>query len=576
MSEQPSPTGVLQRVVEHARHRPDSPALSSTDGQLTLTYRQLVQVVEQEADRLDSLTPGGTLHPGDRVLVVSDSSAASYVRILACMWAGAVPAVADHCLPQATLDAYADTIGPRIVLRATGDDVAAISDNDTATGDPMNPPRGDLQAPPFQPEVPQAMLFTSGTTGAPKAVVLPARSFLAIPDTLRAHNVDWITWRPEEVTYTPLPASHIGGLWWVLNGLASGCHTVTGPAATAGATGANGHEDLLATLHRWSVATVCMVPTLLGRVAASLRTATAGNPPRCPSSLRLIVFGGSRAVREDVAAVEASGVRTAQIYGLSETGCTALCLPTSADMAGSGSSSLELIDSACVGTPYPGVQLCVLADPLAKPAPLPEACPLPTDPSPLHPGSDREGTLWIRTPARMLGYFGRPQQTADVLHEGWLNTGDRVEVRTVHPDGPVLVYLRGRVSELIICGGANVNPDDVDAIARSVPGVADAGAFSIPDATFGALVGLAVVPADPNLDERQQRRLQRSIAAAFRDRAGAEARPARIVITGALSRTASGKIRRHELTRRFTEPQTFPTANPDEPRAAAVGTQEDP
>uniref|UniRef100_UPI0025D7C93F AMP-binding protein n=1 Tax=uncultured Corynebacterium sp. TaxID=159447 RepID=UPI0025D7C93F len=300
-----------------------------------------------------------------------------------------------------------------------------------------------------------------------------------------------------------------------LNGLVAGCHCFTGATPGAG---------LGETLGRWRIATVCLVPTLLHRLATEFRNAEVTTLP----DLRLVVYGGSRAIVEDVSLLESTGARTAQIFGLSETGCTALCLPT-------GPGSVDRVRRGQVGRPYPGVDIRVLGDPAETPL--------------THRCSDPEGTLWIRTPAAMLGYHADPAATAAALVDGWVNTGDRVTV-----DGDGFITLRGRVSELIICGGANVMPDDVDRIAVTVHGVKDAASFEIPDPSFGAVVGLVVVPTDSQAQEGtgSGRRLKRSVAAEFRLRAEAEARPAHIRIVERIPRTASGKIRRGKLTARFT------------------------
>ena len=136
-----------------------------------------------------------------------------------------------------------------------------------------------------------------------------------------------------------------------------------------------------------------------------------------------------------------------------------------------------------------------------------------------------------------------PGRCAEVLVDGWVNTGDLLERGD---DG--YFYIRGRASEMFISGGVNVAPDEVDRIAEAVTGVREAACFEIPDAEFGALIGLAVVPADP-VDDGRDRRLKQAIAARFRDESEPMARPARIVTVEAIPRTASGKVIRAELTR---------------------------
>lgn len=520
-------TGVLQRIAQWAQLAPDDPALSDAHGRDTYTYGELLTAIRVQAQRIRDENEA-VLGSGDRVLVVSDSSAQAYIMILACMWAGLVPAIAEADVPAATLQTYVEVVEPRVILRPQRRQILSPDACIAAADVPI-----------FQPDRAQIMLFTSGTTGTPKAVVLPEKSFTAVPDLIRTAELDWITWTREDVAYAPLPSSHIGGLWWVFNSLAAGCHAVTGSS-----------YDLVSTMAAWQVTITCMVPTLLGIIAEAV-----SGDAQLPSSLRLIVYGGSRAVSKDVRAIEHRGVRTAQIYGLSETGCTALCLPTQKDVAGTGKSSLELIVDGCVGQPYPGVQLYVVEDSQAFPA---DTRDLQEDFSGLHPGSEDEGTLWIRTPARMLHYHGDAEKTASVLRDGWINTGDRVRVKKLPGSNTPLVYLRGRSSDLIICGGANVNPDDVDSLALTIPGVADAAAFAVPDDAFGELVGLAIVPADDPPEsvpaqDGQHRALIRRVAKEFRLTVSKEARPAVMWTVDEIPRTASGKVTRKELTHHWME-----------------------
>jgi len=226
-----------------------------------------------------------------------------------------------------------------------------------------------------------------------------------------------------------------------------------------------------------------------------------------------------RGVAADVRFIESTGVRTAQVYGLSETGCTALCLPTDDE-------SIPKIEAGAVGRPYPGVEVYLAVD---------GAGPDSADPSASF------GTLWIKSPANMLGYWNNPHRTAEVLCDGWVNTGDLLER---HEDG--FFYIKGRSSEMIISGGVNVAPDEVDRIAESVAGVREAACYEIPDDEFGALVGLAVVPV-ADVDDTEARKLKQSIAARYRQESEAMARPSAIVIVKDIPRTQSGKVMRASL-----------------------------
>lgn len=163
-----------------------------------------------------------------------------------------------------------------------------------------------------------------------------------------------------------------------------------------------------------------------------------------------------------------------------------------------------------MGRPYPGVQTYL----------SPEGGGDPTTGA----ESASYGTLWIKSPANMLGYWGSPERTGEVLAEGWVNTGDLVERRA---DG--FFYIRGRSSEMIISGGVNVVPDEVDRIAEDIAGVREAACYEIPDEEFGALVGLAVV-ATTELDGAGTAALKQRIAARYRRESESMARPSTIVL----------------------------------------------
>ncbi|WP_078324932.1 fatty acid--CoA ligase FadD10 [Mycobacteroides salmoniphilum] len=511
-------SSVLQRIVAQASVRPGGIALRRADGTSALGYGQLISEVARLAKCLSEQSVGA----GARVIVLSDNGPETYLAVLACARLNAIAVMVDGGLPSATITRFCEVTEPSAILitptsRAgsplplghDGTPTILVSVSKVEVEETSAPE--DIDDCPS--DTPLAMIFTSGTTGEPKAVLLSNRTFFAIPDILQANDLDWIDWVPGETTYSPLPATHIGGLWWILNGLMHGAVCVTG-----GEVG----PSLTATLNTNAVATTSLVPTLLSRLIAELKTGDASVP-----TLRLIGYGGSRAITSDVQFVEAEGIRTAQVYGLSETGCTALCLPT-------GRGSLAKIEEGAVGRPYPGVQVCLAEGTTAIPD-------FAADDS-----SVTYGTLWVKSPANMLGYWNNPRRTAETLVDGWVNTGDLFERRE---DG--FFYIRGRSSEMIISGGVNVVPDEVDRIADGVSGVLDAACYEISDPDFGALVGLAVVPATELSDEGQTE-LKRHIAATYRRESESIARPSVIVIVGEIPRTKSGKVMRTSLASAMT------------------------
>ncbi|MUL83482.1 MULTISPECIES: fatty acid--CoA ligase FadD10 [unclassified Mycolicibacterium] len=513
------PSTVLERISERARQRPEAIALRRCDGTSVVRYRDLMA----EVDRMATDLASRSISPGTRVFVISDNGPETYLSVLACAKVGAIAVMVDGGLPPAAIDRFAEIATPGAVLIAPGcrlqtselsaslQSIPAFAVNLTAgatdcAGDPVSEPA--LGIPVVGADHPLAMIFTSGTTGTPKAVLLPNRTFYAIADILQREQLTWVDWIVGETTYSPLPATHIGGLWWILNCLMQGGLCITGGENT---------PSIVEILTANEVATTCLVPTLVTRLVSELQST--GTP--VPSSLRMVGYGGSRAVASDVSFVEAAGVRTAQVYGLSETGCTALCLPTD-------DGSIARIEAGAVGRPYPGVE--VHLDPDGSGPPTRSG----TDSAP-------SGTLWIKSPANMLGYWNNPDRTAEALVDGWVNTGDLLDR---HGDG--FFYIRGRSSEMIISGGVNIAPDEVDRIAEGVAGVGEAACYEIPDEEFGALVGLAVV-ASTILDESGARKLKHAIAARFRQESEPMARPSTIILVQEIPRTQSGKIMRTSL-----------------------------
>ncbi|WP_375234400.1 MULTISPECIES: fatty acid--CoA ligase FadD10 [unclassified Mycobacteroides] len=502
---------MLQRVIARARMQPAAVALRRCDGTSLLHYAELVAAIEGLAARLHD----ESVSRGSRVVVLSDNGPETYLSVLACARLGAIAVMVDSALPAATIARFCEVTEPDAILVAAPD-VLLSEDTQSITRIAVRAGaeeggNANFGCPPLDggqggADNPLAMIFTSGTTGEPKAVLLPNRSFFAVPDILRDEGLNWIDWVAGETTYSPLPATHIGGLWWILNGLTHGASCLTG---------GEGRSSVAEILAGNGVATTCLVPTLLTRLVSEMRSTGAS-----VGQLRLIAYGGSRAIPGDVQFIEAAGVCTAQVYGLSETGCTALCLPTDAE-------SISRIEEGAVGRPYPGVQTYLSSSEVGGPADAIASAPY--------------GTLWIKSPANMLGYWNNPDRTREVLVDGWVNTGDLVERRE---DG--FFYIRGRSSEMIISGGVNVVPDEVDRIAETVPGVREAACYEVPDEDFGALVGLAVVPSGP-LDTQKSADLKQRIAASFRRESESMARPSFIELVEDIPRTKSGKVIRSSL-----------------------------
>jgi acyl-CoA synthetase (AMP-forming)/AMP-acid ligase II len=355
------------------------------------------------------------------------------------------------------------------------------------------------------PDDPIAQIYTSGTTGLPKGVVLAHRSFFAVRDALASEKLSWIDWRESDVSLIGIPGFHIGGLWWATQGFNAG---VTNVAMRMFASG-----DAVRLIRDHGVTTACLVPAMLQMVLAE-PAATAEDF----TTLRKVVYGGSpiseSLLRE---CLERIGCEFAQIYGLTETGNTAVCLPPHEHVV--GGSRLK-----AAGRPYPGFAAKVI-DRAGRELP---------------PGAI--GEVCLRTPARMLEYWGLAEATAETLVDGWIHTGD-----AGYLDDEGYVFICDRIKDTVIVAGENVYPAEIENALAQHPAVVEAAVVGIPDTRWGEAIHAFVV-LRPGSDVTP-----RELVLALKGRIADFKIPSSFDYIETLPRNPSGKILRRELRDRFWE-----------------------
>ena len=340
-----------------------------------------------------------------------------------------------------------------------------------------------------------AIIYTSGTTGRPKGAQLTVGNFWwsAIGSALNLGANDGDRW------LVVLPLFHIGGLSIVLRAAIHGMTAVVQPAFDA--------AEVNRAIDERGVTIVSVVSIMLQRML------DARDGRRYPSSLRCVLLGGGPAPLPLLERCAASGIPVVQTYGLTEA-CSQVATLSPAD---------ALRKQGSAGRPlYPNAVRIAGAD--------------GNDAPPAEPGE-----ILVRGPIVMAGYTGQPEATARTIVDGWLHTGD-----IGHVDAEGFLYVHDRRDDLIITGGENVYPAEVEAALLAHAWVAEAGVVGAPDAAWGqrivAVVRLAELARAAEAEAPEVLRAHcRSVLAGYKV-------PGEVRITrDPLPRTASGKLRRAAL-----------------------------
>lgn len=361
--------------------------------------------------------------------------------------------------------------------------------------------RGPVIRVAVDPAAPATIVFTSGTTGRPKGAVLTHGNHLASADAwagvLRPAPTDrWLAC---------LPFHHVAGLAMILRSSLWGVPLHLAPGFEPAAIWRAFDED--------GISHCSIVGSTLRRLVEARR----GRP--APPTLRALLVGGERTPPEWIRAARRLGLPVMATYGATETasGVTAL-EPADAD---------RLPDSA--GRPLPGVELRIAIDDGG-------ATPGPRQPAAV----DEIGEIEVRGGMVFAGYDGEPEATAAALAGGWLRTGD---LGALDADG--FLTVADRRDDLIVSGGENVYPAEVEAVLVAHPAVVEAAVVGRPDRRWGAVPVALVVLADPADAEVTDA----ALAGHCRDRLAAFKVPAAFRRVDALPKTAGGKLRRAEARR---------------------------
>ncbi len=360
---------------------------------------------------------------------------------------------------------------------------------------------------PVGPDDAALQLYTSGTTGNPKGAVLSNRNLFALRKQSDAKGMAYTKWDDDEVVLVAMPCAHIGGTGLGVMAMGAGL-----PAFVLDEFTPDGFFDAVET---GGVTRLFIVPAALHILLQHPRCAKVDFSP-----LKYILYGAApiplELLRQCMAMFKCEFI---QVYGLTETTGTIVILPPEDhDPAGN-----ERMRSA--GTPLPGVELRIADD----------------DGNALPPRVVDE--LWARSSNNMIGYWNLPDATGDTLTgDGWLKTGD---AGYLDEDG--YLFIHDRVKDMIISGGENVYPAEVESAIFGHPDVLEVAVFGVPDEKWGEAVKAACVPRPGAVIDPD------SVIAWARERIAGFKVPKSIDVIDALPRNASGKILRKDLRAPYWE-----------------------
>jgi long-chain acyl-CoA synthetase len=483
-------------LARNAARDPGGPAL----GLGTIVVSDWATMARDAARLAGGLRALG-LEPGARVAIVAGNSP-DYARALyAIWWAGLAAVPINVKLHPKELAYCLDHSGAALILHSA--DLAA---NVGETGTKLRaiefggPDWGKLHGEEVAmaetaPDALAWLFYTSGTTGRPKGAMLSHRNVLAMATS---YFIDIDPPLAGGAIVHAAPMSHGSGLYMFPTLAIGGTQVIP-------ESGGFDPAEIFELWRRWNHVTMFAAPTMVKRLTEARDAA--------PGNLRVVVFGGAPMYVADLkAAIGAFGYRFAQIYGQGESPMCITGMTRATIEAAHKAGDDSILGS--VGTAQSVVQVRCAED----------------------------GEVLVRGDSVMKGYWRDEAATAKTLRAGWLHTGDVGEI-----DARGYLTLKDRSKDLIISGGSNIYPREVEEVLQRHPAVAEVSVVGEPDPEWGEnVIAFVVRRAGAGIDAGTLDALCLSNIARFK-------RPKRYFFLDALPKSAYGKILKTELRKRLTE-----------------------
>jgi O-succinylbenzoic acid--CoA ligase len=505
MSEMPSaPTTTrlpdwLRRSAENV---PDRPALITVDDEWTFAE------LDRRATHAAQTLAAHGIREGTRVALLAGNNIAYAAAVHAVRRLGAILVPLNARLAASELAWQLEDVRAGLLLHDAPDQLshitASLPDLPRLSLDDLldsAPSTSDTPDAPLRDEIDlgatQAIVYTSGTTGRPKGAII-------------THGMQWwsatasalnLGLRDDDRWLACLPFFHVGGLSLLLKSVIYAMPLVVFDRFDARAVNA--------AISRDRVTMISVVAVMLRRMVDALdESDPSAAPARYPDHLRCVLLGGGPAPLPLLEDCARRGLLVSQTYGLTES-CSQAATLAPAD-------ALRKLGSA--GKPLLPVQLRIVAE----------------DYTPAPAGA--VGEIELRGPTITPGYDARPDATAAALRDGWLRTGD---VGYLDADG--YLYVLDRRADLIVSGGENVYPAEIEAVLTAHPAVLEAGVRAVPDARWGH-VPLAFVHLREGATASEA-----DLLTFLESRLAKYKVPRAIRPTGPLPRNAAGKLLRRRL-----------------------------
>jgi acyl-CoA synthetase (AMP-forming)/AMP-acid ligase II len=505
-------------VTQHARYQPRADCIVSPDG-TTLTYGE----TDAQVTRLAWALRAAGLRPGDRIGILATDSPEYVITLLASMKLGTTFVAINFRLSPPEITNLLQAAGVCALFlagryraaaeparRALGDQLRLVAwlDGGDGTGTSYadllarapGADEGEMVSPATDEDI-LGLALTSGTTGVPKGVLQSQRMIRALVQSGALE----LGLQPDDLIYSGAPLFHISGIGHFLYGLSRGCASLVLPQFDA--------DTVLRWMQSGRLRHAMLIPSMIISILSHPEVAASSY-----AGLRSVMYGGSPMPPSVIATMARTfGCDLFNGFGAgTEAGGQTMFRPADHRRALAGDEHLL----GSIGRPIYGcdVKLCD-----ADGAEVPDG---------------EVGEIYSRSESVMSGYLDQPELTAGSLRDGWFHAGD-----LAWRDSGGYLFLAGRADDMIIRGGENVYPVEIEDVVADHPAVLEAAVVGEPDPYWGEVVDVVirtVTDSVVTLDELREH---------CRGRLASYKIPQRLIIADELPKNPTGKIRKGELRR---------------------------